>query len=96
MALSDQDLAAHDINSRHQLGNGVLHLNAGIDLNEVPFTRFCIHQELDRARIVITGRSRELDRGVAQCPANVIGQPLRWCDLDYLLMTALHRTIALI
>ena len=35
-SLRDQDLRAHDVNARDGLGDGVLHLDARIDLDEVP------------------------------------------------------------
>ena len=48
-ALGDPDLRLHDVEAGHDLGHGVLDLDARVDLDEVEGAGVGIHQELDRA-----------------------------------------------
>ena len=52
LSRGDADLRAHQIDARHHLGDGMLHLDAGIDFNEVEIALF-IHQEFDRSRVAV-------------------------------------------
>ena len=48
-ALGDADLRLDDVDAGDHLGDGVLDLDARIDLDEVELAGVGIHQELDRA-----------------------------------------------
>src|SRR5690606_15688666 len=56
-ALGDADLRAHDVDAGHRLGDGVLDLNARIDLDEIELAGVGILQELDRAGVEIVDRT---------------------------------------
>ena len=48
-AFRDPDLSLDDIETGHDLGHGMLHLDPRVDLDEVKLSVVRIHQELDRA-----------------------------------------------
>jgi hypothetical protein len=51
LAGSDHDLGAHDVDARDQLGDRVLHLHAGVHLDEVELA--VLVQELEGARATV-------------------------------------------
>ena len=57
VALRDKDLAAYQVDASHHLGYGMLHLNAWIDLDEVPCSGFAVDEKLHRAGVVISGHA---------------------------------------
>ncbi len=57
-AVEDVDLRLDDVDAGHLLGDGVLDLDARIDLDEVEFAGVGILQELDRAGADIGGVAR--------------------------------------
>ncbi len=74
----------------------MLHLDAGVHLDEEPFLRIDVVEELDRARVVVADLLRERDRGLAEFVAHLLVEVHRGGDLDHLLVAPLHRTIALV
>ncbi len=64
MALRHQNLAAHEINAGHHLCDRVLHLNARIDLDEIPLAAFGVHQKLDGSGVVIARRTGQPHGGI--------------------------------
>ena len=52
----DFDLEAHQVEAGHQFGDGMLHLQARVHLQEVE-APFGVHQEFHRAGVVVTGRA---------------------------------------
>ena len=90
------DLAADQVDPGHHFGDGVLHLNTRVDLDEVPGAGVGVHQELHRAGVVIAGGAGERDCGLSQRCAN--GRIERHCGRHFhnLLMTPLDRAIALV
>ena len=47
--VGDEDLALHEVDARDHLRHGVLHLDAGIHLDEVELTAVHVDQELHRS-----------------------------------------------
>ena len=94
-AFGDADLGPHEVDAGHLLGDGVLHLDARIDLDEVEAPGVEIVQELHRARVEVVGRAGDGER--------VAGEliPLRRRKaggrraLHDLLVAPLHRAVAL-
>ena len=68
--LGDQDLALDDVDPGDDLGDGVLDLKPGIDLDEREGARLIVDQELDGAGILVahlaTNRQCRLADGLAQ------------------------------
>ena len=95
-SLGDQDLALDDVDSGDDLGDGVLDLEPGIDLDEVERAGLVIDQELDGAGVLVTDLSADRECRLAD------GVAYRWVevggrgDLDDLLMPPLDRAIALV
>src|SRR6202051_5097018 len=96
MALCNLNLAADNVDAGDHLSDRVLHLDARVDLDEVPLARFGVHQKLDRAGAVVTSGSGEPDSGVGQFLADGSSQANSGSDLDHLLMPPLDRAIALV
>ena len=94
-ALGEADLRLDDIDAGHLLGDGVLDLDARIDLDEVDRAGIGIHQELDRAGALILGRMGDPDGVVAELVARLIVEIGRRRPLHDLLMAALHGAVAL-
>ncbi len=59
LARGDQDLALHQVDAGDHFGHRMLHLDAGVHLDEVQLARR-VHQELDRAGV---GVAHGLQRG---------------------------------
>ena len=95
MAVGQQDLAADHVDAGDHLGDGVLDLDARIDLDEVEAPAVDVDQELHRAGRAIAHRSAQTDRGVADPLSDLLGEVRARRNLDHLLVTALHRAVAL-
>ena len=85
----DLELAAHEVDARHQLGDGVLDLDARVHLEEVP-AAVGREQELGRAGADVADRLGEPQRGGAELAAQVAPDAGRGRLLDHLLVAALH------
>ena len=92
----DLDLQAHQVEPGHQFGHRVLHLQAGVHLEEVE-AAVGIHQEFHRAGVVVARRARGADRGLPHLVAHfgMLRDQRRRALLDHLLMAALNRALAL-
>ena len=95
MALSDQNLTAHDVDAGDFFGHGVLHLNAWIHLNEIPLARFVIDEELDGACVRVVHFTGQFDRCIAKTINDLLLHAIARRLLDDLLVTALHGAVAL-
>ena len=95
-ALRHLDLAAHQVDAGDHFGDGVLHLDARVDFDEVPVAGIGVHQELDGAGVVVAGGAGERDGGIGKRGANGGIERDRGRDLHHLLMAALHGAIALV
>ena len=94
-AVGDADLRLDDVDAGHLLGDGVLDLDARIDLDEIELAGVGIHQELDRAGAGIVRGMGDGD-GVAGelLPLGVV-EIGRGRALDDLLVAALDGAVAL-
>ena len=96
VALGNQDLRANQVDPRHHLGDGVLDLNSGIDLDKKPFSAIHIQKKLDRPGIHVADVTRQSDCCFTKLPAQFHRAPGGRRHLHHLLMSPLHRTIPLI
>ena len=94
-AIGDADLRLDQIDVGHRLGDGVFHLDARIDLDEIELAGFGVLQELHRAGVAVFHRAADLQRVAAQFGALRVGQERRRRALDHLLVAPLHRAVAL-
>ena len=94
-AVGEEDLAADDVDPRHHFSDGVLDLDARIDLDEVEAPGVDVDEEFHRARRAVAHLPADGHGGVADLLAQVLGEPRAGRNLDDLLMAALHRAIAL-
>src|SRR5581483_12041656 len=88
------DLRLYEVEAGTQLGDRVLDLQTGVDLEEV-VRAVGGEDELDGAGVHVAAGARGLDRGVEQAGARGGGQAGRGRLLDQLLVAALDRAIAL-
>ena len=93
-SLGDREHGQDQIDSRRGFGDGVLHLQASVHLQEVEIS-LRVEQVLEGARGEVAERTCAFDAG----PAHPFGQLRREhrarCFLDDLLVPTLHRTVAL-
>ena len=94
LAARHADLLAHEVDARHELGDGVLHLEAGVHLEEPELA--VLVEELDGAGVVVAARLGDLHGRLAHRLADVsAGKAGRRALLDQLLVAALGRAVAL-
>ena len=94
LAERDRDLEGHEVEPRHHLGDGVLHLQACVHLEEVELA-VLVDDALNRARVHVVGALGQGDRRVADPLAQVVVDYGGWGLLDQLLVPSLHRAVAL-
>ena len=90
----DQDLGADDVDARDHLGNGVLHLNAGVHLNEV-IVAVLVDEELHGTGADIADGLGDLDGVAAQSLDRLLRDGPGGGELDDLLIAALQGAVAL-
>src|ERR1700734_3320483 len=92
----DFDLQAHEVESGHEFGHGMLDLQTGVHFEEVKATRV-VGEELDRSGIVITGGASGLERGFSHAFAHPrhSDNERRRRFLNHLLMPPLHGALTL-
>ena len=95
VTVEDVDLSLHDIDAGHDFRDGVLDLDARIDLDEVEFAGVGIHQIFDGSGTDIVGRLGDPERIIGQLLALRFVQVRCWRALDDLLVSALDRAVAL-
>jgi hypothetical protein len=93
-AVGDGHHFLDDIHTRHQLGDRVLDLQAGVHLQEVEAAAL-IQQELHGAGAVVADRLGGLDGHIAHARSQVGVDRHRRRLLDQLLMAALNRAFPL-
>ena len=96
LAGCDAELSLDEINVRDLLGYRVLHLDAGIALDEKVFATLGVDQKLDRPGVHIAGRTREADRILQDASPKAGLQSRCRRDLDNLLVSKLDRAVALV
>ena len=94
-ALGDQDLGAHQVDARHHLGDGVLHLDAGVHLDEI-VVAFLIHQELQGARVDVADVLGNFDRVVVKGLPHLRRHGEGRGELHHLLIPPLERAVPLV
>ena len=94
VALSDLDLGLHDIDTGDLLGDGVLYLNTGVDLDEVEFAiRRC--QKFYGAGADVVNILHQFHSGIANSLALLQRQGEGRGDFHQLLVTTLYGAITL-
>ena len=88
--------ACDDVDAGDHLGDGVLHLDARVDLDEEEVARVGVDQELHRAGAAVADRAAEAHGGGADLVAQRRVEVRRGRDLHDLLVAALHRAVALV
>ena len=88
------ELQLHQVDPGHELGDGMLHLQARVHLQEVEVA-LLVHQELQRAGVDVAGGAHGCDGRLAHAPAQPVVQQRGGSLLDDLLVAALHGTLAL-
>ena len=94
LALRDADLFTDDVDAGHALGNRVLDLQAGVDLEEVELA-VRRQDELDRSGAPVAHRAARGDRSLAHAGAQLGGQRGGGGLFDDLLVAALDAALAL-
>ncbi len=89
------DLRAHDVDAGDHFRDGVLHLDARVDLDEEPLAGIGVHQEFHSAGRVVARVAAQPHGGFAQLAADAGIEAEGGRDLDDLLVPALHGAVAL-
>ena len=74
VALGDEDLRPHQVEAGDDLGDGVLHLDARVHLDEEPLVAVQVVEELDGAGVVVADLAGHADGGVAQFAHDLLRQ----------------------
>src|SRR6266508_3282378 len=94
LARRDQHLLTHEVDARDQLGDGVLHLDARVHLQE-PVVAIPVEEALDGACAPVAHRPRAVHGDATDALAEIQGDRGRRCLLDDLLVATLDRAVAL-
>ena len=86
-------MLANDVDSGDHLGDRVLDLHPGVDLEERELAAIEIDEELDRPRPAVVEPAAECDCGVGESFAEIVGHGGGRCLLDELLEAALRRAV---
>ena len=96
VALGDQELGPDQVQAGDRLGHRMLNLDTRVHLDEVPLLGVDVHQELDRARVVVADGLAELQGRGAEGGPEVLGEADGGGDLDHLLVAPLDRAVPLV
>ena len=94
LAVGDEDLQLHQVDAGGVFGDGVLDLEAGVDLEEREDLLLGLVQVLDGACALVAGGLDELGRGGAQFVGLLLGEQWGAGLLDDLLVAALDGAVA--
>ena len=89
-SLCQQYLGTNQVHAGNDFRDGVLHLNAGIDLNKIPAMVVEVVEKFHRAGVVIFDLLAKLDRGGAEFLAHLHVEVDTGGDLNDLLVAALN------
>ena len=92
LATGDPELLAHQVQARDLLGDGVLHLQARVDLQEGDGA-VLTHQELARPGALVVGLAKDRLGGLVEPPVLFLAQERRGGLLHELLVAALQRAV---
>ena len=95
MALSDEDLGPYKVQAGDDFGHRVLHLDAGVHLDEEPLVAVEVVEELHRPSVVVADLTRQSGGRIAEFLDDILGQSEGRGYLDDLLVAALHGAVAL-
>ena len=90
-----KDLGAHQVDTCHHLGNGVLHLDAGVHLDKV-MVSVLVHQEFQGSCVGVAHVLCDLDRIRMDGFAHVFGYGEGRRKFHDLLVAALQGAVALV
>ena len=93
-ARGNPQLRLNEIHSRDGFGDGVLHLDAGVHLDEVELAVF-VHQELNGTGVLIADLGETTAKGFADLLAHLRRYLQRRRFFNQLLMAALNGALAL-
>ena len=96
LAVGNQDLRPHQVETGDHFRDRVLHLDARIHLDEEPLLGVEVVEKFHRARVVVFDFVAQAHRRLAQLRADAHRQVHARRNFDDLLMPALHRAIALV
>ena len=88
-------LLLDEVHTGDHLRNGVLHLDAGVHLDEVELIFGVIEDELDGSGVFVLHLFTQINRGFLHLLAQLIGQHRRRAFLNELLVAALRGAVAL-
>ena len=94
MACSDGDLELDEVEAGDLLGDGMLDLEARVDLEEIE-VEMRVDEKFDGARIDVASGAGETHGGIAHLFAEIGRHDGRRSFLDHFLMAALDRAFAL-
>ena len=94
LARCNPDLLLDQVAPVNLLGNSMLDLNPRVHLDKIKMS-ILIDEKLNRPRIFVTDGFGKFDGGISHFSAKSRRHQGRWTFLDYLLVAALNRTIAL-
>ena len=92
--LGHQDLRLHQVPPGDHLGDGVLHLDARVHLDEV-VAPLLVEEELDGAGVAVGTSAARCGGRPRRARPLLRGERQRGGELDHLLVAALHRAVAL-
>ncbi len=95
-ASGDAELRLDEVDARHLLGDGVLHLDARVALDEEVLAGLGRDEELDGPGVDVVRGARQLDRVREDLLSQRFVEPRRRRHLDDLLVAELHRAVALV
>ena len=95
LAPGDADHLLDEVDAGDHLGHGMLHLDAGVHLDEEELARRVVVEVFERAGAAVTAGLGQPDRGTAERRAGLIGQARRGSLLPDLLAAALQRAFPL-
>ena len=90
----DADLLLDDVDAGDELGDRVLDLDAGVDLEEEEVA-LVVEQELEGAGVGVLDRARRVDDRAPQLAPHLLGDRHRRPLFEQLLMAPLDRALAL-
>src|SRR5207248_1395226 len=85
MTLRDHDLRLDDVRASHHLGDGVLDLDARVDLDEKKLVAIDVVKKLYRASVAIVGAFAEALGRLADIDADILRQVDAGGDFDHFL-----------